>query len=492
MLDEVTARILEDIPRYSVTEATTLRKHVEALVNDFLTAVETGQSDSFRKHVTEIAATRIKQGFTPEDFVRAVLLAYPTVRHAIRAHGPADDPSFAKLFRELETHMFRLVSIAVNVYTQGVTKQVADQNVALSRANEALRLHEQELEREATEREKLLIRARELNQRVIESLSSGVLVLELPGRVITFWSPRLEELIGLSAEDVLGRDAQEALSRISGIPHEELVQTVRSSGSLPLTKMIVRLPTGQSRHLFIRGEKLRAKVGDGREGVVFIIDDITERELLIDSFSRFVSREIVQRVLSRAQPTRLEGERRDCSILFADLRGFTGMAEKMEPEALHELLNQFFRVVIEHISAEGGLIDKFIGDKIMAVFAEGGPHGAAQAAARASLKMHARIAELNAERKARGLSSLEVGIGLNSGVVVMGNVGSEERMNFTVIGDAVNVADRLQSLAKGGDTYMGAKTRELLGEKFPVEDLGEKQLRGRVQNEHVYRLLAKT
>jgi class 3 adenylate cyclase len=197
------------------------------------------------------------------------------------------------------------------------------------------------------------------------------------------------------------------------------------------------------------------------------------------------------RVLSRSEPTRLEGERRDCSILFADLRGFTGMAEKMEPEALHEVLNQFFRLVIDLISAEGGVVDKFIGDKIMAVFAEGGPVGAAQATARAALKMHARIDELNAERTKKGLPPLEVGIGLNSGTVVMGNVGSEERMNFTVIGDAVNVADRLQSLARGGETYMGGHTRALLGEKFASEDLGQVTLRGRERPEHVFRLVQK-
>lgn len=491
LLEEVVSRILEDIPRYAVSEAKTLRSHVEGLLNDFFDAVATGDTQAFRQRVTQIAGTRIRQGFTSEDFVRAVLLAYPAVRHAIRAYGPQDDPSFAKMFRDVEAHMFGLVAIAVNVYTQGVTKQVADQNDALARANEQLRLHEQELQREATQRERLLIRARELNQRVIESLSSGVMVMELPTRNITFWSPRLEELIGLRAEDVLGRNVQEALASISGIPHEEFITAVRSSGHLPLTKMHVRFGDGQSKHLFIRGEKLRSEAGDGREGVVLIIDDITERELLIDSFSRFVSREIVQRVLSRSQPTRLEGERRDCSVLFADLRGFTGMAEKMEPEALHELLNQFFRVVIDHISAEGGIVDKFIGDKIMAVFAEGGPNGAAQAAARASLKMTAHIAELNRERRAKSLPALEVGIGLNSGTVVMGNVGSEERMNFTVIGDAVNVADRLQSLAKGGETIMGARTRELIGDKFAADDLGEQTLRGRVQAEHVYRLKPK-
>ncbi|MFL5320495.1 MAG: adenylate/guanylate cyclase domain-containing protein [Myxococcaceae bacterium] len=491
IVDEIVARVLADVPRYALSPTHVLREHCEGLFDDFLSTLSGGTTpEAFRVRIGKIASERIKAGFSAQDFVRAVLLVYPVMRQVLRQLGPKDDPQFSRAFREIEEPMLHLVSAAVNVYSQGMVQKAEQKSTELQRQNEELRMHEQELRRDAAEREKLLVAARELNQRVIDSLSSGVFVTEAPSQIIRFWSPRMEELLGLPAEAVLGKKGTEALKDIKGIPHDEVIQAVRTMGHLPLTKLLVTLPNGRSRHLFLRGEDLRgASPGDPRQGVVFVVDDITERELLIDSFSRFVSREIVNRVLSRAEPSRLEGERRDCTVLFADLRGFTGIAEKMEPEALHELLNQFFRVVIEQISLQGGLIDKFIGDKIMAVFADGGPAEAARSAATAALKMQSHISQVNAERKEKSLAPLDVGIGLNSGTVVMGNVGSEERMNFTVIGDAVNVADRLQSLARGGEIYLGDKTRSLLGEKFKAEDLGEKILRGRVSPERVFKLI---
>ncbi len=221
---------------------------------------------------------------------------------------------------------------------------------------------------------------------------------------------------------------------------------------------------------------------------MLVLDDITERELLIDSFSRYVSKEVVQRLLSRSGKTnRLEGERRACSILFADIHGFTGLSEKIALEQLHELLNQYFRLMIDQCAAHDGVIDKFIGDKIMAVFTSGVGDGALSAT-RAAVAIQREIEALNKTRAATGAEPIEIGIGINTGEVVMGTVGSEERMSFTVIGDVVNVADRLQSLAGPGDIYLGEHTRDLLGTAFEIEELGQRSLRGRTHVETIFRL----
>jgi adenylate cyclase len=241
--------------------------------------------------------------------------------------------------------------------------------------------------------------------------------------------------------------------------------------------------------VFVRGERLRQMDSSQIAGTVIVVDDITEREMLIDSFSRYVSKEVVQKLLSRGgRSTKLEGERRACTVLFADIRGFTGISERITPEALHDLLNQYFRVMIDRVTAHDGVIDKFIGDKIMAVFT-GNEGDGALAAVRAAHAIQLEIDKLNTQRENQSAVPITVGIGVNTGTVVMGTVGSEQRMSFTVIGDAVNVADRLQSLASAGETYVGARTGDLVKEAFELEELGTRTLKGRSRPELMFKLL---
>jgi adenylate cyclase len=211
-----------------------------------------------------------------------------------------------------------------------------------------------------------------------------------------------------------------------------------------------------------------------------VVDDVTERELLIDSFSRYVSRDLVHRLLARAEPLGLEGEKRICTVLFCDIRGFTGIAEQLPPEALHRLLNDYLHAMVESIVEHGGFIDKFVGDKVMALFT--GPRSDADSAfsaIEAARTINVRIAAQNASRVAGGDSAIEVGIGINTGPVVVGNVGDEARMDFTAIGDTVNVADRLQSVAKGGEILVGGMTASLVKDRVPLEDRGAQPVKGR-------------
>lgn len=212
---------------------------------------------------------------------------------------------------------------------------------------------------------------------------------------------------------------------------------------------------------------------------VVVVEDVSERELLLDGFSRYVSRHLVRRLLARVEPLGLEGERRPCTILFADVRGFTTLAEGSGPEALHMLLNVYFRLMIDSTLGTGGFIDKFVGDKVMALFTDGAPPDHALAGVRAAEAIKHAQAALNDERRAAGLAALEIGIGVNNGEVQLGNIGSDQRMEFTAIGDPVNVADRLQHMARQGEVLIGDETMRLVGEAFPFTERGDLSIRGR-------------
>lgn len=172
----------------------------------------------------------------------------------------------------------------------------------------------------------------------------------------------------------------------------------------------------------------------------------SQRERTVDLFSRFVSPSVVSEILQRGAV--LEGEETEATVLFADIRGFTTMCEGMEPTQVFHLLNDFLGEMVATVFAERGLLDKYIGDAVMAVF--GVPIRSADHAAcavRTALAMINRLEELNT-KKFFGDVHITIGIGIHTGPLIAGYVGCLERMEYTVMGDTVNVASRLQSLTK--------------------------------------------
>ncbi|MGH7328724.1 MAG: adenylate/guanylate cyclase domain-containing protein, partial [Polyangiaceae bacterium] len=412
-------------------------------------------------------------------YMNALFMSAPVCRELVRELGPRNDPSLAKGIEALEGRLHEITAMAASIFTEAAAQQLRAKNRELNRLNQELAAREKALAEEGVKIGKALASANEFNARVIESLVSGILVTEVGTTKITLFSQRMEAIADLPAEEVLGRPGPEALARVQGIDHALIHQTVVSTGRFPMTKIQVTSAKGRKRTVFLRAQRMYSQDGEV-EGTVFVVDDVSERELLIDSFSRYVSRDLVTRLLARNEPLGLEGERRECTVLFADIRGFTRIAEQISPEALHHLLNDYLHVMVESIVEHGGFIDKFVGDKVMALFA--GPRSAEESAfsaIEAARTIHLRLGAQNAARIAGGDAAIEIGVGVNTGEMVVGNVGDQRRMDFTAIGDAVNVGDRLQSLAKGGETLIGARTAELVRDRATLKDLGSRQVKGR-------------
>jgi adenylate cyclase len=178
-----------------------------------------------------------------------------------------------------------------------------------------------------------------------------------------------------------------------------------------------------------------------------MVDGLEEREHVKDTFGRFVSRDVAEAVLAGRVP--LEGEKREVSILFQDIRGFTALSEKLDPATLLNVLNRFFTEVVSAVEAEGGVVKQFTGDGVMALF--GAPQARddhAARAVRAALGIVARLEHLNVTLEQRGFPALSIGIGVHTGEVVAGLIGPDERVEYGVVGEAVNLAARVESLTK--------------------------------------------
>ena len=208
------------------------------------------------------------------------------------------------------------------------------------------------------------------------------------------------------------------------------------------------------------------------------------------NLGRFLSPDVVSVIMDEGSDITLGGRKQVATTLFCDIRGFTPIAERMPPAALVGLVNEHFTAMVEIVFSLQGTLDKFIGDEVMAVFGAplSRPDDAARAV-RAAVRMLQRNAELNAVRTAEGRPPLELGIGINTGEVIAGCVGSPERMEFTVVGDEVNVARRFCSLAEPGQILFGASTYEQVRDVVDVRDIGPVPLKGKERPLQAYQVV---
>ncbi|MBW1666948.1 MAG: HAMP domain-containing protein [Deltaproteobacteria bacterium] len=210
-----------------------------------------------------------------------------------------------------------------------------------------------------------------------------------------------------------------------------------------------------------------------------------------DSFGRYVTPEIVEMILSNPDKLWMKGSMVEATVLFVDIRNFTALSENRDPEVVLRLLNDYLTRVTDTVIKYGGHINKFAGDEAMAVF--GAPIAKehhAEAAVKAALEIQREIAELNRQEALRDMT-LHIGIGINSGPMVAGNLGSEKRMEYTVIGDNVNVASRLTSIARAGEILITKETCDLIKDDSMValEGKGKVPVKGRKREIMIYRVL---
>ena len=333
-----------------------------------------------------------------------------------------------------------------------------------------------------------IVAERNYSNSILGSMSSGVITVEANTRVTK-----------------LNTAARRILRVGEGLPDDTVSLSVLHANPWLLPELRQVRLSGQSKSIIDRDAKaidgqdisvnltiVPLTFEDARTGLLAIIDDISHGKRLQGTMRRFMSQEVVEQVLANDDGI-LFGQACEASIMFADIRGFTTMSEKLSPRDVVDMLNGIFTELFEAVANAGGMLDKFIGDAIMAVFGAPLPTGRDPAAAAGcALAMFADIARLNRLRGERDLPPLRLGIGIASGEVVAGTIGSPKRMEYTVIGDSVNLASRLQSLSKtyGVDLIVDEKTALAAANEVPMRPLDLIRVRGREQPVRIYGLRA--
>ncbi|TFH43099.1 MAG: adenylate/guanylate cyclase domain-containing protein [Chrysiogenales bacterium] len=241
--------------------------------------------------------------------------------------------------------------------------------------------------------------------------------------------------------------------------------------------------------LYISGYILGAGIASGiiSESMTHLVVHLQKREMLM----RFLSKEIVDGIDAGQIKLDLGGKEKQVTIVMTDIRGFTEMLEKRMPQDIVHILNEYFTVMTEVLYKHGGIVDKFIGDAIMALFGIPEEKGNESInAIYAAQEMLAELDLLNARFRDQGFDPIKIGISINCGKVIAGNIGSVKRMDYTVIGDAVNVTSRLESLNKKYNTSIvfSENINEHVADTFSTRFLGEVVLRGRKEPTRVYTL----
>ncbi len=229
------------------------------------------------------------------------------------------------------------------------------------------------------------------------------------------------------------------------------------------------------------------ELGEISQGINAMAAGLANREKIKEAFGKFVDPAIAENFIKEFISTEgqitLGGQRRYAVILMADIRNFTELSESMPPDRLITLLNEYFVEMVGAVNEHGGLVDKFIGDAIMAVFGIPDTHEAERRAYETAAAMRSRLASLNARLKEKGLPELDNGIGIHAGEVTAGYLGSEERLEFTVIGAPVNIASRIEQETKQlGKAILFSQTfAERLPEYFKTAFVSETKLKGIMQ-----------
>jgi adenylate cyclase len=220
-----------------------------------------------------------------------------------------------------------------------------------------------------------------------------------------------------------------------------------------------------------------------------LIERARREAVVLSNFQRYFAPDLAEQIAGQEGSIGLGGSRRQVAVLFSDIRGFTSLAETMSPDEVASLLTEYFTVMVEIVFEHGGTLDKFMGDALMALW--GAPlsrEDDADRATRAAVAMQRALRRLNDDWQRRGRPTLSAGMGISAGDVFAGNIGSERRLEYTVIGDTVNIAARLCSEAGPGEILVSESLRQSIASPPSLEALEPLSLKGKAQAVPVYRV----
>ena len=326
------------------------------------------------------------------------------------------------------------------------------------------------------------------NESVLESMSSGVVTLDDDGRIVTCNQASLR-ILKSCPDALLQRPAGEFFAGANAWVLDKIAEAAASKGPVYVLDGALAVD-GESLSVNLTAYPLDSVEGK-HLGSMLMIEDITSEKRMKSTMSRYMDPNVADRLLASGADL-LGGQSVAATVLFSDIRGFTTLTEKLGAQGTVSLLNEYFTLMVDCIQREGGMLDKFIGDAIMASFGIlGDADSAEDRAVRCAIAMIQALRAWNAERVDAGKLPVNIGVGINTDTVVSGNIGSPKRMDFTVIGDGVNLASRLEGACKeyGAQILVSESTFRGLKGTYRAREIDYVVVKGKTQPVSVFEIL---
>ena len=332
---------------------------------------------------------------------------------------------------------------------------------------------------------KEITEAKQFNENILGSIATGVITINSIGEIDSI-NKAGENILKVEKQNILGNHYMYIFENDNEII--ELISKTEDNKKI-CSEINIPFLTVSDDTIINISVAPRIDINNNTEGVVIAIEDISDINKVKNTFKRYVSKQVVDNLLDDETNLNLGGENREVTILFTDIRGFTSMAEKMKPEKVVFTLNEYFSEMIDIVFKHNGTLDKIIGDELMIVF--GAPLSSDDDTERAlntAIEMQNKISDLNKVRKKRKEPPILVGAGINKGQVVSGNIGSRDMMDYTVVGDTVNLGSRLCSAASAGEIIVSGRVKNSTEKLFSFKELKPIRVKGKKDKIDVYQV----
>jgi len=340
----------------------------------------------------------------------------------------------------------------------------------------------------------------QLQRDMLRSLSNGVISTNKEGQIIAA-NESAKQLLGLEADAILeGRSILDLIHLEKGdfcrwFTAAIAAKDEKSRQQYYPDQTLQPISGGDyhSINLSINTITLAdAREGEQVSGALVVMDDISDEKRLKSTMYRYMTQELAEQLLENPDAAKMGGDRKEVTVLFSDIRSYTTLTESLSAEEVVDMLNKYFEAMVDAVFTYKGTLDKYIGDAIMAVFGSPLPlEDHEWMAVQTAIEMRHRLAAFNEERVAHNYLPIRIGIGINSDVVISGNIGSSKRMEFTAIGDGVNLGSRLESASKiyGTDIVISEMTYRPCADRVWARELDYITVKGKTKPVAVYELI---
>ncbi|MGZ5051263.1 MAG: GAF domain-containing protein [Methylobacter sp.] len=326
------------------------------------------------------------------------------------------------------------------------------------------------------------------NEAMLESMSNGLITLDSAGKIITCNAAGLR-ILQVTPAEILNQPAQAFFIGANAW----IIDKIKSVEELEQHQVMMDVQLAvKDEHLSVNLTVQHLLGSDKKRiGFMLVIEDISNEKRLKSTMSRYMDPSVADRLVASGSEI-LGGQSVVCTTLFSDIRGFTTLTEQLGAQGTVSLLNEYFTIMVDCIQREAGMLDKFIGDAIMAVFGIPVQHNDDEdRAVRTAVSMIRELQVWNVKRAEEGKMPVDIGIGLNTDTVVSGNIGSQKRMDFTIIGDGVNLAARLESACKqyGAHILISEFTYAKLKDTYRTREIDRVIVKGKTEPVAIYEIL---